>query len=319
MEFPKSIIKELQKKYKDSSIKTLSNSIKKIHSELFKTDKYNSNLLYKYTTVIKWIKNNIDKQSSQKNLLAAVLAFIKAEPDTPDQIIQKYQEYFNTFAKKVETDRKYIEPTKKEKDNWIPYSQIKKKFNSLKKEIKNKKNFNSPADKSLFQKYLVLAFYSFLPPLRGEEYYNTVIVNNCSDGSYENLLKLTKRNILDITNKKIVSYYYKTANVYGLRIIDIPKQVIDIIKQSQIINDFNHFLFPNLTSVRPEPMSQPAFTGMLFRIFDPNKISTSMIRKIYISDILKKMKDPKKRKELAFIMGHSIDAQEFTYSRFKKI
>ena len=115
MDFPKSTIKELQKKYKDTSIKTLSNSIKKIHSELFKTDKYNPNLLYKYTTVIKWIKNNIDKQSSQKNLLAAVLAFIKAEPDTPDEIIQKYQEYFNTFAKKVETDKKYIEPTQKEK------------------------------------------------------------------------------------------------------------------------------------------------------------------------------------------------------------
>ena len=313
MEFPKPTLKELQKKYKDSSIRTLSNSIKKIHKEIFNVETYDPKLLYKYTKIIKWIKSNIEKQSSQKNLLAAILAFIKAEPDTPEEIISKYKEYFNTFAKKVETDRKYIEPTQKEKDNWIPYSDVKKKFNEIKKEIKKNKN------KNLFQKYLALAFYNYLPPLRGEEYYNTVIINNCSDGSYENLLKLTKRNILDITNKKLVSYYYKTANVYGLRIIDLPKPLIDIVKESQILNDFNHFLFPNHQSVRPSPMSQPAFTNLLFRIFDPNKISTSMLRKIYISDILKKMKEPNKRKELAYIMGHSIDAQEFTYSRFKKI
>lgn len=325
MNIPKATTKELQKKYKDSSIKTLLGSIKRVLKELYNIDTYKPELLFTYTKVIKWIEG-IDNMASRKNILAAILAILRAEPDTPKGIIAKYEEYFNKLAKKVETDRKYAEPKQEELDNWISYNDVKKKFNEYEKIIKkinwkkengDETSFISPHDKNLFLRYMILAFYTFLPPLRGEEYFNTAIISQCKEKSYDNMLKLLKKNLLDVSNGNLVSKYYKTANVYGTRIIPIPKNILTIVKQFRQINGYNPYLVPNLTAIRAEPMTQQAFTALMYRIFDPYKISTSMLRKIYISDALKEIKDPDERKKLAYIMGHSIDAQEFIYKRFK--
>jgi integrase len=141
-------------------------------------------------------------------------------------------------------------------------------------------------------------------------------VDNPND--YKRLLNITQKNIFDLKNNKFIIGQYKTEKTHGIRFITIPKKLIQIVEKWYQITDSKN-LIPNLKE-KDVPMTQQAFTDLLFRIFQPKNISTSMLRKIYISDKLKNSSfrnDPVKRKKLAHEMGHTLETQEFIYNRFK--
>jgi amino acid permease len=64
---------------------------------------------------------------------------------------------------------------------------------------------------------------------------------------------------------------------------------------------------------------------MLWRIYGDN-FSVDMLRRIYISEMVSYLEDLdnpvetiKWRKRLAFMVGHSLESQEFIYSNFKRM
>ena len=63
-------------------------------------------------------------------------------------------------------------------------------------------------------------------------------------------------------------------------------------------------------------MSQQGFTSLMNSIFKPYKISSSMMRKIFISDFLASKPSADLRKKVANQMAHALDTQEFIYQRF---
>ena len=79
----------------------------------------------------------------------------------------------------------------------------------------------------------------------------------------------------------------------------------------------NPNLLVNIQSKKP--LTQQAMTAYLNRIFQPKKISSSMLRKIYISDIIAKRASKQERKKLALEMKHSLAAQTFVYGRFEEL
>lgn len=315
MDVPSPLAKTLLKKYKASSIKAFSINIKRLLKELFNRKIYDPKYLYNTKKVKDYILA-LPKLSIQKNMTASILAFLKADLDTPQEVLNQYQALFKSLVKQAESAFKYKPPSQTEEENWIPYSKV-QQLQKRYKEITSKFDFSANFtyhQKQQYQKYLVLSLYTYIPPLRGEEYTNAIIVSVSSPKLYDCLTKATKKNIMDIKHHKFVSAFYKTSSTYGTRIIDVPNPLVKIVRTWFQITGNQNLLLNLQTN---QPFTQQAFTAFLNRIFEPNRISTSMLRKIYISNKLKTLRDPAKRKKLAHIMGHSLETQEFIYTRFK--
>lgn len=308
MKLPLTLYDSLLVKYKPSSIKTFAINIKRILNDVYNLDEYQMKPLLNVKRVSDYILNDVPKLTSQLNLAAAVLTILKFEKNIPERVIDYYQKLFDNVSKQLAQEQKYPTPTEDEKNNLIKWSEVLKIAKSYKG--------TSPADEYKYIKYLVLSLYTLIPPLRGQDYLNAIIMKVDNPKDYPRLLSITNKNIFDLKNKKFVIGHYKTEKTHGTRIIDIPPKLIPIVedwfKQTE-----TQILIPNLKE-KDKPMTQQAFTDLLFRIFQPKNISTSMLRKIYISYKLKSIKNnPEKRKKLAYIMGHTLETQEFIYNRFK--
>ena len=318
MEFPLPVYTNLLTKYKESSIKTFMTNIKRILVEGYNETRYTIEPFLDFGTTKAYIES-MDKLSMQKSMTAAILAILKAENRIPKVLINDYTALFKKLAKKADEYSKYKGKTLEEEANWISWKKVKNKFDYYKLLVENTNYSNgieTPIeDKYLFMKYLILMLYTRIPPLRGEEYLNAYILSVKDKKSYDKILELTDKNIMDINNKMFIAGRYKTCQKYGVRKIKVPNEVIETIKEWMKLSG-SLYLLPSLKDNPPkEPMKQVAFTDTLVRIFKPHRISTSMLRKIYITYRLKRLKDPKKRKELAYIMGHSLEMQEFIYKK----
>lgn len=310
MEIPLKLNNSLLVKYKPSSIKTFTINIKRILKEVYNIDKYTVAPLLNIKKVTDYITNDVQKISVQLNLAAALVSFLSHEENIPKEALDYYQNLFDKISEKAAYERKYPIPTEEELENWLPWSQIVKLANDYKKKVTQE-----PYD---YLKYLVLSLYTQIPPLRGQDYLNSIIMKVENPTDYHRLLQITQKNIFDLTNKQLIISHYKTEKTHGRRTIDIPKQLIPIVENWFRITGSQN-LIPNLQN-KSEPMTQQAFTDLLFRIFKPKNISTSMLRKIYISHRLKYISNnPIERKKLARIMGHTLETQEFIYNRFKKM
>jgi hypothetical protein len=318
MEIPKKLHKKLLEKYRISSIKTFSTSIQHIMNNVFNKEAYDPASLYETKKINKYIEK-LEKVSSRKNYIAAVLAFLRAEEAVPEEIIKIYSDYFKILAKENENLQKYKNPSQVELDNLISYSKVFELRDEYKKIIAD---YPAPesytfTQKQNYQKYLILCLYTYIVPLRGEMFFNSVIISVCNPTMYEQLIKATNKNIIDLKQSKLISGIYKTSSKYGLYILDIPKPLIEVIIKWYRITKGNSNLLVNLQDNKP--MTKQVFTNFLNSIFYPKKISSSMLRKIYISEKLKTLKNVQERKELAQKMQHDITTQELIYSRFRDI
>jgi len=102
----------------------------------------------------------------------------------------------------------------------------------------------------------------------------------------------------------------------GTKVLVMPPVIEKICTVWSNINEGPNFI---VNTKNGNMLTQQAFTGLLNRIFAPHKVSSSMLRKIYISSFLNSNPSVKQRKELAKIMGHQIGLQEFVYSRFRDL
>lgn len=327
MEIPKKLIKKLGEKYRDSSITAFNGRMKRIFTQVFKTNEYDSALLYESEQILDYIKS-LAKVSVQKNILSAVVAFSRAE-EMPDKYIKEYEAEFKILADQNEALQQYKPPSDEELENFIPFGDVIKirdnyaetmpnyKIDEL--EAQNKLQEATKHQKTVYQKYLILSLYTYVPPLRGEDWFNAVIIPVENAELYPTLLKAMNKHIVDVTNNKLVVGTYKTSDKYGTRIIDLPQELVNIINRSFKINNGNPNLLINYNDSKNRPMNEQAFNKFMNKIFQPKNISSSMLRKMYISEKLKEIKTPEERKKLALVMGHSLASQEFTYSRFRDI
>lgn len=336
MDLPQSVIAALQQKYRPNSIKIFTFSLKKIFEEIDPQNRitFNPNHFLEFNKIKRFITAKKHKLTTQRNYISGLLAILSAylqtipEDKKLQEAYEKYQKLYDKINKATKKSLQYAEPTEAEKEDYIPFTEVIRIREEYAKRVRDldKEEYNAD-ELRLFQKYLLLSLYTYIPPLRGEEYINSLILppslspKSNKEKHYQHLTQELNKNLIDIQNKKIVVAYYKTSGNYGLRYITIPKKLIEIIELSKKHNETN-ILLPNIQKLMKN-IAEPITTGHLltifYSIFEPRQISTSMLRKIYISDYLSKCKDPSKRKKLAYQMGHSLENQEFIYSRFKKI
>jgi len=290
----------MKPKYAASSIKTMDLQIKRMML-LMDSEIYDIKKLSNIDEVKRIISTEIDKTACQKAVLNTVIKVLEYE----EIELGDLPVFFKSIAKQHNAEYQYKEPSETELQNMITVDELYVLFKQYRKNL-------DYTDLQRHLKYVILAMYSLYPPLRGQEWFETKTCNIKNNEEFFALLRDGKHNLYNRHDGTLYIRYYKTSSAYGDRVLILPKSLTKIINKWISYNP-SLYLVPNLHT--GTPLSSQGFTSKLHQIFTPKDVSTSLLRKIYISYIVPTLSNPE-RKELAHIMGHSLVMQEFVYNKF---
>ena len=205
--------------------------------------------------------------------------------------IQEYQSVMNTIMKKVNDDYKNQKMNEKQKDNWISINEIKEKYNALSVDANLMLNKKKILNENVMMEFLLMSFLSgvIMPPRRSLDYSEMKI--RSFDTKTDNYYK----------GNKFYFNKYKTVKTYGLQVLEVPKELNNILKKWIKINTNDYMIY----SSNGHKISCPQITRILNKVFE-KKISTSMLRHIYLTNIYKDVPRLNQMEHLADEMGHSV-------------
>ena len=276
----------LQEKIKENRPNLSSSSVKtyiSILSNLYKKLNGNGNIEWferENNEILKYLDDKNDQ--TRKTTLSALFILTN---------LKEYQTVMNTIMKKVNDDYKNQKMNEKQKDNWISIDEIKEKYNVLSADANLMLNKKKILNENIMMEFLLMSFLCgiVISPRRSLDYSEMKIRNY--DVKTDNYYKANKFYF----NK------YKTVKTYGMQILDVPKELNNVLKKWIKINTNDYMLY----SSNNNKISCPQITRILNKVFG-RKISTSMLRHIYLTDVYKNVPQLSKMEILADEMGHSV-------------
>lgn len=326
-------IKILKPHIKDSTIQSYLMNIKKISLELFNSDTPSINYFRDFDGVKEYTLK-MKSLASQKNMITAILVITKAHMKPkdidnsskqeffPEEVITLYNNYHKELSKQQEESYLDNNKTERELNNWVSRDDILSKIHTIENEIINwkiKASSRKLIDKC--QQHLVLNLYYLLPPLRND-YAVVKVVDDpdfeCDDNSTDKIDK--SFNYINLSTKKLLLCKYKTDRYYGIKKIDIPDNLMNIIINWEFVKKQHYnerlqhqFLLLNTTNLTP--MKHNTLTKYINKIFFPKKVSTTLFRKIYLSEKYPVVNTYREQLLDSHIMGHSVGTQKMIYSK----
>ena len=312
------------RKISNNSLNVYTKNLSKLAKTITGKEWKNANFLKKYDEVIKSLESKT--ASTRKNYLASSLAGISPEGRGKykkgfDKVAEKYTDYLTTQAKAYNESVMEQKKPARESGKWTTMKALIKVKNSYANSIKKlgytqKSNeFRKGKEKrhrELLQKYLVASLYLLNPPRRNS-YANMKMIsskdfNDLSkdDKEKNNYLVIVSRN-----NKYFHFADYKTKKVHGIQKIKVDKDLNSVLNLWRKFNDTEHLLLDS----RGKKLSTNGLTKFLYKVFEPTgkKISSTMIRHIYLTEKYGDESGYKEKKKDADKMGHSVDTQQKVY------
>lgn len=301
MDIKKIIMKK--RNISDSTLRAYISNLNKIAKEVY-NQKFNITMLENYSKNIKYLKKLTIH--TRKNIVAAIVVACKSVECSPT-LITKYEEYMKKLIDEVSNNYSKNKKSDKDKKNWVSYKEIIDKIKFIMNKIKSiNLDKIKRKDIDLYQQLVILALYTLMPPQRNN-FSNTIV---CFTNQECN--ELDEVNYLNLSSKELILVKYKTVKKYGKKIIKIPDNVIKIIKMWMKINPTKYLL---INTTNKTPMTSNGITKYLNKIFKPKKVSTTIIRKLYLTNkypIISSFEDMIKD---AHDMGHSIETQQKIYRK----
>ena len=270
--------------------------------EIFKMDDYMDNLNCYPEFYSKMILEFVNKPKitiyEKENLLKGFIKCIEVlHIDT-----KIYLKNFGPKMTELKYDKEFQEPTKKEEDNQLSKDDLIKLRDEWKSKLTDK-----------FTKfdlyYVLLSLYTMLPPLRGEDYINSLLVYDRYGINFAD-----KNNHLNLEEKKLYLYNYKTSKSYGVRIIDIPDDLVKILKDFKEKTSTDYVIF----SPKKQKLQPSSFNRLFNEATKGKKFGCNMARKSYVSEAIDNKKSIADRKKDAKIMAHSTSTAQTYYSKLSK-
>jgi hypothetical protein len=252
----------------------------------------------KFKDVLAYLKTQPPRRAKQ--LSSALISYVKEK-----KALKAYKDFILEVAEINRQNDEKQEKTPAQEENWESWSDIMKTYEQLKKEAYPlfSKEKPTPANIKTMRDLVILAFYTLIPPRRIQDYIDFKIKD----------INKEKDNYWDKEKHELVFNSYKTAKNYGQQRVDAPKELEDIFERwIPIAEEFSDYILFNGYG---EKMAQPVLTKTINNIFG-KKISASMLRHIYISDVV--LKDQPKLsdlKQVASDMGHNLLQQQL-YKKF---
>ena len=205
--------------------------------------------------------------------------------------LKEYQIEMNSIMKKVNDIYKDQKMNTKQEENWISIDEIKTKYDALHLEANSMLNKKKILNENVMMEFLLMSFLSgiLIPPRRSLDFSELKIRN--FDVKTDNYYK----------SGKLYFNKYKTAKTYGLQIVDLPKELNTILKKWIKINNKDFMIY----SSNGKQLSCSQITRILNKIFG-KRISTSMLRHIYLTNLYKDVPKINQMQDLANEMGHSV-------------
>lgn len=307
----KELIIKARPNLKPNTIKMYLFNLNKL-KKLFETD----NL--KFLSNVEEVKDKIKHLhfTTQRNFYNAIIVYLRAK-DKDNKDIDKYDNIRNKLNEQYKTENEKGTISTKQSDNFVDIEVLRGMINKMEKEIKEKKLKKktelSPGEKILLQVYTIYSILIRIPlrnDLAGMSVISKTEYNKLTDKQKEdgNYLVVYKNKLEFILNE------YKTSRKYKEKIISIDKDLEKIIRMYLRKNE-GKILF---TSSTGKPYTRNALSQLLLKTSQKylgKNISTTMIRKIVLSDLFAENK--KKQQEMAEITGHSVSTMNNVYVKEK--
>jgi len=314
----KEVIKKARPKAKESTIKMYESNLKKLQ-KMFDTDNW------KFLDNIDEVKDKLSHlhYTSQRNYFNSIIILLMAlnSDKKYDKLIDKYNEIRDEGNKKYQDDNATGVISDKQKENFVELSEIKNMISDMEKEIKSKKLKSKPnltsKEKMLIQVYILFNIYTRLP-LRNDVSEMTITTKR----DYNKLKEDEKKehNYLVVEKNKMffVLNQFKTSSKYKELDIDIPKDLEKLLRFYIKVNGLTNgdVLFTSSTGTT---LSRNALSQLFIKTskkYLGKSISTTMLRKIVLSDKFADVKE--EQKEMAEITGHSVATMNNVYVKQKQ-
>ena len=245
--------------------------------------------------------------TTQRNYYNSIIVYLMSK-DKDNKVIEKYNEIRDKLNAKYLENQQSGVISDKQKDNFIELSELRGMIDMIKKDLNlpklKKKETLTPKEYKLLQVYTILEILINIP-MRND-------LSNMKKISQKDYKKLSDKEkqennylVMEKTSLKFILNDYKTSKKYKEKVIYAPKPLEKIIRMYIRKNGDSDNLFP---------MTRNAISQLLIKTskkYLDKSISTTMIRKIVASDLLKDVK--KKEQELSNKMGTDIDTIKSVY------
>lgn len=308
---------------RDTSLALYKRHLNKLAMDI--TGKEYQNEKFLKTKVDEIIKYLDDKSNSvRRNFSASIM--VALSPKQKNSPTDEYRNVYERYAKLLtEEQSNYLESKKdnkmnsKEQKNWLNFDEVISLRDNILKKLKKEgiKMTTTDISKSnfdLLQQYLVLSLYTMQAPRRNE--YATMKIINKKE--YLDLDKedLKKNNYLVNLSKtnKLFSYgsdKVKSKIEGGSNTINLPKDLNSVLNLWLHFNNSDNLLVTQQGGIG---MTKNQLTLLLNRIFKPKMVSTSMLRKIYLTNMFgDESERNSKKQKIAEEMNHSMGQVQNLY------
>lgn len=232
----------------------------------------------------------------RKTRLSALIVFIENAKGA-DKVLKSFREQMTTDNKQYKEQIDKQEMTERQKEGFIPLSEVMEKYHALEKEVLPlmKKETLDAREFVRVQLYVLLSCLLLIEPRRSLDYTEFKIRN--VDETKDNYMKMIKRVPSFVFNQ------YKTANKHGQQSHDIPPKLYKIVKRWTELNPHEYLL---MNTKQSNKITSTQLTQFLHSFFG-KPISTSLLRHIYLTDKYKAMPALVEMQETAKAMGHTVE------------
>ena len=309
------VIKKERPNISDATLKAYVSNINKLHRRMTDKDKIeNLDFLRNYDKVLLTL-GGLMKATMKNYLVAIVVLLMSNKTEEHKSLIVKYNNRIKELADNINDNYDENEKSDKQKKNWIEHSEVLQLLRKLKKDTKPllEKADLTNKDKDQIQQYLVLYLYSgkAFPVLRNDFGDMKVVKENETMDKDKNYFIIKKRgNPLFRLNE------YKTAKFQGEKDIIIKDMELRRLIHAWLKINTTGYLLINTSN--DSPMKANGISKYLNKIFMKHlnkKISTSLLRSIYITNKYNGNMSNKDKKELAMDMGHTKSTAETIYNK----
>ena len=305
--FKNNLIQKLKEKdLSDSSIKMYVKNLEKLNDNMPLKN-------FSFLKDIDKISQLLDKYklNTIRNYLISIVSCLGVFNDNKN--IKKLQDKYYILIKDKKKDIDAIPSAKmseSQKDNWISWDQVEEKFNQLLDEVKsfdhnkviNEKQYN------ILLSCVILGLYFLQYVRRNKDYQMMYIIKEYNDKMPNDI------NYLCLYCQNFFFNVYKTSKKYGLQIIPINKELMNIIdvyiKYHPLIKGkklSKKDIIPFLVNYKGKHLDKiNSITRILNNTFD-KKIGSSLLRHIYLTDKYGNIE--KEREQTALNMGHTVQTQ----------
>lgn len=269
------ILRENKPSLSDSSIKSYVSSLRSLSRQIGKvldtSDKY-----VKYQKLILDSMKDA-KPSSRKTRIAGIVSILDTDENDKKK---EYKDALNEYRKVMLDDVKTLKSkdasqqmSEKQKENYISWEQVMEIYNTLKKDVAplwNKYSWKSNEFYKL-QDFVLLSSYVLIPPRRSQDFTDLKIRNvNPQKDNY-----IYKKN-----DYRLIFNSFKNAKRIGSQGVILPKALRDIYNKWSKIQKSDYMF----SSYDGRKLTQQKLGFYLNRIFGGKKISSSMLRHIYLTE-----------------------------------